>query len=69
MGGSALYVTIREDGPIATVPVSVAFDVAAPGTEASHQAMASISKMEILRGQDVLVNGATGRLAQPQSSL
>ena len=61
-GAHAQYLKIPEDGPIATMPTSVTFELAAPSTEASHYAMASIRKMEILSGQDVLVNGATGAI-------
>jgi NADPH:quinone reductase-like Zn-dependent oxidoreductase len=61
-GAHAQYLSIREDGPIATMPINVAFDLAAPSTEASHYALASIRKAKIGSGQQVLVNGATGAI-------
>jgi len=61
-GAHAQYLTIREDGPVATRPTNVAFELAAPSTEASHYAMASIRKVKIGRGQEVLVNGVTGAI-------
>ena len=61
-GAHAQYLTILEDGPVATMPTNVAFELAAPSTEASHYAMASIRKAKIGRGQKVLVNGATGAI-------
>jgi len=61
-GAHAQYLTIREDGPIATMPINVAFDLAAPSTEASHYALTSIRKAKIGSGQKVLVNGATGAI-------
>ncbi len=61
-GAHAQYLRISEDGPIATLPTSVTFELAAASTEGSHYAMASIRKMEIRSGQDVLVNGATGAI-------
>jgi NADPH:quinone reductase-like Zn-dependent oxidoreductase len=59
-GAHAQYLKIPEDGPIATIPTSVTFELAAPSTEASHYAMASIRRAKIGSGQKVLVNGATG---------
>lgn len=61
-GAHAEYLTIAQDGPIATIPPQVPFELAAPGTEASHYALASIRKAKIAGGQDVLVNGATGAI-------
>ena len=59
-GAHAQYLTIPEDGPLATIPANVTFEQAAPSTEASHYALTSIRKAKIGIGQDVLVNGATG---------
>ena len=61
-GAHAEYLTIRADGPIATMPAKVTFEQAAPSTEASHYALTSIRKTKIGSGQDVLVNGATGAI-------
>jgi NADPH:quinone reductase-like Zn-dependent oxidoreductase len=61
-GAHAGYLTISEDGPLATMPVNVTFEEAAPSTEGSHYALSLISKAKIESGQHVLVNGATGAI-------
>ena len=61
-GAHAQYLTIPQDGPIASIPATVSFDQAAASTEASHYALASIRKTKVREGQDVLVNGATGAI-------
>ena len=61
-GAHAQYLTIPQDGPIASIPATVSFDQAAASTEASHYARASIRKTKVREGQDVLVNGATGAI-------
>jgi NADPH:quinone reductase-like Zn-dependent oxidoreductase len=59
-GAHAEYLAMPEDGLVATMPANVTFEEAAPGTEGSHYALWFIRKAKIQRGQDVLVNGATG---------
>ena len=59
-GGHAEYVAIPENGPIAKIPDGVTFQQAAASTEGTHYAMTMIGKAKVERGQDVLVNGATG---------
>ena len=61
-GGQAEYVSMPEDGSIATMPANVTFDVAACSTEGSHYALSMITKAKIEGGQHVLVNGATGAI-------
>ena len=61
-GGQAEYVSMPEDGSIATIPANVTFDVAACSTEGSHYALSMITKSKIKAGQHVLVNGATGAI-------
>jgi NADPH:quinone reductase-like Zn-dependent oxidoreductase len=61
-GGHAEYLTMPEDGPLATMPANVTFEEAAAGTEGSHYALSAISKARIQSGQRVLVNGATGAI-------
>ena len=61
-GGQAEYMSMPEDGSIATIPANVAFDVAACSTEGSHYALSMITKAKIKAGQHVLVNGATGAI-------
>ena len=61
-GGQAEYLTMPEDGPIATMPANVTFEEAACSTEGSHYALSMITKAKIVSGQHVLVNGATGAI-------
>jgi NADPH:quinone reductase-like Zn-dependent oxidoreductase len=44
------------------MPASSTFEEAAASTEGSHYALANIGAANIRRGQDVLVNGATGAI-------
>jgi len=61
-GAHAEYMSIPEDGSLATMPANVTYQEAAPSTEGSHYALAHIRAAKIQRGQDVLVNGATGAI-------
>ena len=61
-GAHAQYMVIPEDGFLATMPAHLSFEEAAPSTEGSHYALAMIRKAKVGRGQDVLVNGATGAI-------
>jgi NADPH:quinone reductase-like Zn-dependent oxidoreductase len=61
-GAHAEYLAIPQDGLLATLPAHLSFEEAAPSTEGSHYALALIRKAKIERGQDVLVNGATGAI-------
>jgi NADPH:quinone reductase-like Zn-dependent oxidoreductase len=61
-GAHAEYLTIPEDGPLATMPTGLTFEEVAPSTEGSHYALTNIGKARIRRGQLVLVNGATGAI-------
>jgi NADPH:quinone reductase-like Zn-dependent oxidoreductase len=61
-GAHAEYLTVPEDGWVATMPAGSTFEEAAPGTEGSHYALAFIRKARIRSGHDVLVNGATGAI-------
>jgi NADPH:quinone reductase-like Zn-dependent oxidoreductase len=61
-GAHAEYLAMPEDGSLATMPAKVTYEEAAPSTEGSHYALALIRKAKIRRGQDVLVNGATGAI-------
>jgi NADPH:quinone reductase-like Zn-dependent oxidoreductase len=61
-GAHAEYMTIREDGWLATMPANVTYEQAAPGTEGSHYALSFIRRAKIRSGQHVLVNGATGAI-------
>lgn len=59
-GAHAEYLSISEDGSLATMPANVTYQEAAASTEGSHYALSQIKAARIQSGQDVLVNGATG---------
>jgi NADPH:quinone reductase-like Zn-dependent oxidoreductase len=61
-GAHAEYLTMPEDGSIATMPTNVTFEEAACSTEGSHYALSMITKAKIQSGHHVLVNGATGAI-------
>ena len=61
-GCHAEFLTVPEDGSVATLPGNLTFVEAAPGTEGSHYALTFVRKARIQSGQDVLVNGATGAI-------
>jgi NADPH:quinone reductase-like Zn-dependent oxidoreductase len=61
-GAHAEYLSIPEDGSLATMPANVTYEEAAPSTEGSHYALSLIRKAKIRSGQAVLVNGATGAI-------
>ena len=61
-GAHAEYLTIPEDGLVATMPAGVTFEEAAPGTEGAHYALSFLRKARVRGGQDVLVIGATGAI-------
>ena len=61
-GGHAEYLSMAQDGPVATMPPNASFEEVAPATEGSHYALSLISNAQIRAGQRVLVNGATGAI-------
>jgi NADPH:quinone reductase-like Zn-dependent oxidoreductase len=61
-GAHAEYMAIPEDGSLATMPQGLTYEEAAPSTEGSHYALSFIKATKIQRGQNVLVNGATGAI-------
>jgi NADPH:quinone reductase-like Zn-dependent oxidoreductase len=61
-GAHAEYLSMPQDGSIATIPAGVTFEQAAPGTEGAHYALACIRHAGARAGQDVLVHGATGAI-------
>jgi NADPH:quinone reductase-like Zn-dependent oxidoreductase len=61
-GAHAEYLTIPEDGPVASIPEGLSFEEAAPSTEGSHYALSNIRAAKIRIGQRVLVNGGTGAI-------
>jgi NADPH:quinone reductase-like Zn-dependent oxidoreductase len=61
-GAHAEYLSMPEDGSLATMPANATFEEAAASTEGSHYALSMISKAKIEGGQHVVVNGATGAI-------
>jgi NADPH:quinone reductase-like Zn-dependent oxidoreductase len=61
-GAHAEYLTVPEDGLLATMPPELTFEEVAPGTEGSQYAQSAIRAARVQPGQDVLVNGATGAI-------
>jgi NADPH:quinone reductase-like Zn-dependent oxidoreductase len=61
-GAHAEYLVVPETGLLATIPAGLSYEQAAPGSEGSQYALSLIRKANIRRGQDVLVNGATGAI-------
>jgi NADPH:quinone reductase-like Zn-dependent oxidoreductase len=56
----AEYLTIPEDKGITTMPESISFEQAAASSEGLHYAYNFINKVDLKRGHNVLVNGASG---------
>ena len=60
-GSHAQYMTIKEDNVI-TIPDNISYDQAAASSEGAHYAYNFINKVDFKKGQNVLVNGATGAI-------
>ena len=60
-GSHAQYMTISEEKAL-TIPNSMTYEQAAASTEGAHYAYNFINKVNIEKGQKVLVNGATGAI-------
>ncbi|MES2681586.1 MAG: NAD(P)-dependent alcohol dehydrogenase [Bacteroidota bacterium] len=61
-GGHGEYLTIAETDAVTTLPDNLNFDEAAALTEGAHYALVDIRAAKVERGQNVLVNGATGAI-------
>ncbi len=61
-GGHAEYMTIAENGAIAMMPEKVSYQEAAPITEGAHYALCNLRAAKLERGQQILINGATGAI-------
>ena len=57
----AQYMTIHEDGAV-TMPEKLSYKEAAASFEGAHYAYNFINKVALKKGQNVLVNGATGAI-------
>jgi len=60
-GSQAQYLAIQEDKAV-TMPEGISYEQAAASSEGAHYAYNFINKVKIEKGQDVLVNGATGAI-------
>ena len=60
-GSQAQYLTISEDKAI-TMPEDIMYEQAAASSEGAHYAYNFINKVDLKKGQNVLVNGATGAI-------
>lgn len=61
-GAHAEYLKIPENGAVAHMPANISFEEAAPITEGAHYALCDIRAAKLKRGQQILVNGATGAI-------
>ena len=61
-GAHAEYMAMPAGGLVATMPATLTYEEAAPGTEGSHYALSLVRRARIHKGQDVLVNGGTGAI-------
>lgn len=61
-GTHAEYITRPKNSPMLTMPDNVSFEIAAASAEGAHYAYNCIKKVKIKKGDDVLVNGASGAI-------
>jgi NADPH:quinone reductase-like Zn-dependent oxidoreductase len=61
-GAHAEFVCVREDGPLAIKPTSVAFDEAAAICDGGCSAMSCLRQAGLQNGQSILVYGASGSI-------
>jgi NADPH:quinone reductase-like Zn-dependent oxidoreductase len=68
-GAHAQYMTIPENGSVATIPAGLTFEQAAPSLEGSHYALAGLRAAKVGAGSDLLVYGATGAIGSAAMQL
>ncbi len=61
-GAHAEYMVMAEEGPVTTMPANMTYEEAAPITEGGHYALCDIRAAKVSKGQQVLINGATGAI-------
>lgn len=61
-GAHAQYITAKQDGPVAAMPVNLSYEEVVPGTEAMHYAWHDIRAAKVTKDQSVLIYGATGAI-------
>jgi len=62
LGAYAQYLTIDAQKEIALLPDSCSYEQGAASTEGAHYALNFLNKIDLEKGQKVLVNGATGAI-------
>jgi NADPH:quinone reductase-like Zn-dependent oxidoreductase len=62
VSSKAQYLTMPEKKPLATMPANLSYEQAAASLEGAHYAYNFINKVALKKGQNVLVNGATGAI-------
>jgi len=67
-GSHAQYMTIIED-KAAIMPENITYQQAAASSEGAHYAYNFINKVDLKKGQNVLVNGATGAIGSAEVQL
>jgi NADPH:quinone reductase-like Zn-dependent oxidoreductase len=60
LGSHAQYMTFAEDGPVILIPEGISYEEAAASAEGPHYALNFINKVKLKKGDQVLVNGASG---------
>lgn len=61
-GTHAQYITIKEDGPLLTIPENINYQQAAASPEGAFYAYGMIKKIKLNAGDPVMVYGATGAI-------
>jgi len=61
-GAHAEHMSMPEQGMLAAIPANMTYEEAAPSIEGGHYALNNIRKVNVRRGQRVLINGATGAI-------
>ncbi|WP_198664948.1 NAD(P)-dependent alcohol dehydrogenase [Lewinella sp. IMCC34191] len=62
LGGQAEYITIRQDGPLMTIPPGLDFATAVASLEGGHYAYSFFRRSGVESGDRVLVNGGSGAI-------
>ena len=60
LGTHAQYITLKADQPVMHIPQQFTFDQAAACAEGAHYAYNFISKVQMIPGMKVMLNGASG---------
>lgn len=69
LASKAEFLVINEDGLISKIPDGISFEQAAASLEGAHYAYNFINKVELKKGDHILVNGATGAIGSAMVQL